>query len=271
MKKIKKNLVLFLPFVLVSILFLILPLITIVGKSFFDYGSFSFNNYKNIFANNYYRQGIVNSLQISLISSLIGIVIDIFAAKAIHNSNGRGKRIFLNILNMTSNFQGIQLAFGFMLLFGNAGFVTLLLQKIGAEGFNIYSEAGLILIYVYFQIPMGTILLYPAFKKIKDEFYEVSALFDASMGQFYRYVALPIIAPDILGTFAILFSNALAAYAIAFALLGTNFPLIPVQISSMFSGDVTTNPNLGSAFSVILIVIMFVVNTLAINIKRRSK
>lgn len=270
----KKNLLLFIPFALVAVLFLIAPLISIIVKSFMDGGAVSFANYKTIFSGNYYKTGIINSLKISFISSIIAIIIDVFAAKAIFNASGRFKRVFFNILNMTSNFQGIQLAFGFMLLFGNAGFATLLFKKLGMTSlseFNIYSEIGLILIYIYFQIPMGTILLYPAFKKLRDEYFEVSALFDASMGQFYRYVGLPIILGDILGTFAILFSNALAAYAIAFALLGTNYPLVPVQISSMFSGDVTTNPNLGSAFSVILIVILFLVNTLARKMNRRGK
>jgi ABC-type uncharacterized transport system permease subunit len=31
------------------------------------------------------------------------------------------------------------------------------------QDFNLYSKTGLIILYTYFQIPLGVLLLYPAF------------------------------------------------------------------------------------------------------------
>lgn len=64
--------------------------------------------------------------------------------------------------NMTSNFAGVPLAFAFIILLGFNGALTLLLKQVGLlEDFSIYSKSGLILVYTYFQIPLGVLLLYP--------------------------------------------------------------------------------------------------------------
>ena len=62
--------------------------------------------------------------------------------------------------NMTSNFSGVPLAFAFIILLGFNGALTLLLKQAGLIGdFNLYSKSGLILVYSYFQIPLGVLLL----------------------------------------------------------------------------------------------------------------
>lgn len=259
------KLLLFLPITLISVFFIFLPLLSIIMNSFksdID-ETLGFVNYISLISNDYYSVGILNSLRISLISALVGIIIDFIGAYVIYNNDGHLKKVFLNILNMTSNFQGIQLAFGFMILLGNAGVITLFAKNLGIDflsNFDLYTSNGLLLTYIHFQIPLGTILLYPAFTSIRDEYREAAALFDTSSFDFWRYIGIPIILPSILGTFAILFANALAAYATPYALLGNNYPLIPIQISSMFTGDLVQQPGLGSALSVIMIIFMIIIN-----------
>lgn len=255
----------FLPFILISLFFIFLPLSSIIINSFksdID-GSYGLKNYISLFSNDYYIVGIINSIKISFISALVGIFIDFLGAYIIYNNNGTLKKSFLNILNMTSNFQGIQLAFGFMILLGNAGVITLIGQKLGIEflaNYDLYSAKGLLIAYIHFQIPLGTILLYPSFNSIRKEYKEAASLFGTTTFEFWRYIGVPIILPSILGTFSILFANALAAYATPYALLGNNYPLIPIQISSMFTGDLVQQPGLGSALSVIMILFMLGLN-----------
>ena len=71
------------------------------------------------------------------------------------------------ILNMVSNFAGIPLAFAYMILLGNAGVMTQIGREFGISAladFNLYSTNGVSLIYVYFQIPLSTLLLIPPLK-----------------------------------------------------------------------------------------------------------
>ena len=62
--------------------------------------------------------------------------------------------------------------------------------------------------------------------------------------------------PSILGTLSVLFSNALAAYATAYALVMNNFALLPLQITSKFKGDVQVDAATGSALAIVLIILM---------------
>ena len=262
-KKLKPYLLALIPFLLLVFMFELMPLFSIITKSFLssDEGTFTFENYITILSRPFYQQAIWNSIKISLISSIIGIIIAFFGAKAVHNSDGKMKRIFMSILNMTSNFAGVPLAFAFIILLGKTGIFVILGKKLGIDvlaNFDLYSMKGLTLIYVYFQIPLATLLLIPAFDAIREEWKEAAKILRANTFQFWRYVGLPIIFPSILGTLSVLFSNALVAYATAYALLVGNASIIPIRISELFVGDIMQRPELGSALSIILMILMII-------------
>lgn len=262
-KKLKPYLLALIPFLLLVFMFELMPLFSIITKSFLssDEGTFTFENYITILSRPFYQQAIWNSIKISLISSIIGIIIAFFGAKAVHNSDGKMKRIFMSILNMTSNFAGVPLAFAFIILLGKTGIFVILGKKLGIDvlaNFDLYSMKGLTLIYVYFQIPLATLLLIPAFDAIREEWKEAAKILRANTFQFWRYVGLPIIFPSILGTLSVLFSNALVAYATAYALLVGNASIIHIRISELFVGDIMQRPELGSALSIILMILMII-------------
>lgn len=265
-----KTKIFILPFLLLSILFIFAPLFKIVLESLRDSeGAFGLNNFIKVFKDEYLMLGIKNSMSISLMSSVIGLIVSFLSAYSIFKLEGKLKKSFINLLNATSNFQGIQLAFAFMILLGTSGVITLTLEKIGIplNNFNLYSSKGLILIYIYFQIPLGTLLLYPSFDAIKKEYIEVAKLLDVSIRSFWFRIGIPILAPSILGTFSILFANSIAAYATAYALLGNNYPLLPIQISSMFTGDIVQRVDMGSALSIIIILILLGVTYISSKLK----
>ena len=87
---------------------------------------------------------------------------------------------------MTSNFSGVPLAFAFIIILGFNGAITLLLKKWGIiDNFNVYGIEGLFLIYTYFQIPLGTLLLFPAFGALKPEWEEAAFTMGASRLQYW--------------------------------------------------------------------------------------
>lgn len=252
-----------LPFLVVAILYEIIPLITIVVNSFGpDKGTgFTLDNYAAVFEKPLYQKAILNSIRISLISSLVGIVIAFFGAKAAHDVNNKLHNAFLTVLNMTSNFAGVPLAFAYMILLGNSGVMVQIGKEFGIDflsNFNLYTSDGLTMIYVYFQIPLSTLLLIPAFEGIRKEWKEASTLLGAGPATFWAKVGVPVLLPSILGTLSVLFANALAAYATAYALLMNNYALLPINISGMFVGDVTIRRGMGGALSVIMMVMMVI-------------
>lgn len=243
-------------------MFEILPVFTIIVKSFMPEGGengFTIQNYMNIFSKPLYLTAIKNSLLISVVSAVIGLSVAFVGGRAACERGGRPKRIFMSILNMVSNFSGVPLAFSFIILLGNAGVITILGRSLGISGaveFPLYTVWGLMLTYVYFQIPLATLLLIPAFDSIRNEWKEAVSLMGGNGSVFWRKVGIPVLMPSILGTFSTLFANAISAYATAYALLMNNFSILPIRISEQFTGDVVQRPQFGSALAVVLMMMM---------------
>ena len=255
-----------LPFLFLVVMYELLPLIMLLADSFgLDKDAtvrFSLENYKKIFSTLSYQRAIENSLRITLISTAFGIVIAFLGARAAYNSRGKFRAVFLTVLNMTSNFAGVPLAFAYMIILGNAGVVKMIAAQCGIEflqNFDLYTRSGLTLMYIYFQIPLSTLLLIPAFNGIRQEWSEANMLLGGTNARFWFRIGIPVLLPSLFSTISVLFANALCAYATAYALLMNNFSLLPINISASFVGDIRTKPKLGAALSVVMMLIMCVV------------
>ncbi|RDI36926.1 ABC transporter permease [Falsibacillus pallidus] len=258
MKKRKASLYLSLvPLISFIILFLFVPLISMMYSSLFKNGetNLSFSNYIEIFTNPYYYKSFENSIIISLSSSAIAMILALFTAYAITFFKKKIQDRILVMANLTSNFAGIPLSFAFIVLLGNSGVFTILAKELNIaflQHFNLYSWTGLILIYVYFQLPLAVMLMFPAFHGIQGQWKESASLLGASPLQFWRRIGMPILLPSIAGTSSILFANAMGAYASAYALTGSTYNLATIRIGALISGDIFAQPELGSALAVLL-------------------
>ncbi|MFC5469272.1 ABC transporter permease [Cohnella suwonensis] len=245
------------PFALMVLAFQFAPILSMVKGSFSvsDGSGITLKHYDKILHSAYYLQAIKNSLLISAYSSIVGIAVGLACAYSITRFAPAIRDRLLLLSNMTSNFAGVPLAFAYIILLGNNGVFTLLFREWGWNafaGFDLYSWTGLVLVYVYFQVPLALLLLYPSFYGIREQWREAAALLGAGRWQFWRTIGLPMLAPAIFGTLGILFANAMGAYATAYALVGGNYNLLAIRIGSLVAGDIVNQPELGSALAVLL-------------------
>jgi len=250
------------PFFLFALLFLLLPSLYLVVGSFQDSdGRLTLGNFFGLFEPRILNSYIL-SLQISVVTALAGGILGFMLAYAtILGGLPRWMRTgLMTFSGVASNFAGVPLAFAFIATLGKTGFITALLKILGFDiydaGFNLYSFTGLSLTYMYFQFPLMVLIIAPALDGLKREWREASENLGAHSWQYWRYVALPILTPSLLGTMILLFGNAFGAYATAFALTGGTFPLATILIGRQIRGDVLQNPGLGYAVAVGMVVIM---------------
>lgn len=270
-KRILKRAVFFLPLALLIALFECIPLMGMVVKAFLADGQLSLGNFIKAFQEPAYQVAMLNSLWITILSSLAGLVVDFFLAMALSGRRGRGKSWYLSLLNLTSTFSGVPLTIAFITTLGTSGVFVLMAQQVGflpLADYNLYSVAGMFIIYLYFQIPMGTLLMLPVFEKVRKEWREASSLMGAGQLRFWARIAIPVMMPGILGTFNMLFANAIAAYATPYLLVNNSVALLPTKIVDMFVGDVRQRPGLGSALSLVLLAFVILEITLTNLCKR---
>jgi putative spermidine/putrescine transport system permease protein len=268
-----------LPFTLFVLLFLILPTMNIVVGAFQTRdGGFTLQNLRDL------QTGTIPSsywisVKISVASALLGCLIGFgMAAAVVFGAVPRWIRgPLMTFSGVASNFAGVPLAFAFLATFGPIGLLTVFLRNnFGIVlqrdlGFNILSFWGLTVTYLFFQIPLMILIITPALEGLKKEWREAAAVLGATSAQYWRMVALPILTPSLLGTFALLFANAFGAVATAIALTGSALNIVPIQLFAQIRGDVLGNPNLGYAMAFGMIVVTGVANVIYIWLRIRAE
>jgi len=209
-----------------------------------------------------FRGSFIFSLQLSFVSAFIGSLIGALVAIAVVRLDTvRGLRsTVVGYSAVAANMGGIPLAFAFLAAFGMQGLATRLLREINIDiigwGFRISDFWGIVLVYLYFQIPLMTLVLVPALDGLRRTWAEAAQSLGASSLQYWRLVALPILAPALLGGLLLLVANAFAAYATAFALSSGGSRLVPVQIRFFLQGDtITGKTNLGYALAAWMVIV----------------
>ncbi|MDR7126116.1 ABC transporter permease subunit [Pseudotabrizicola sp. 4114] len=267
-----------LPFMIFAVLFLILPTMKIVIGAFqTPDGSFTLQNLIDLNTDSI-RNAYWTSIKLSFATALLGCAIGFAMASAVvFGGLPKGVRNpLVTFSGVASNFAGVPLAFAFIATLGPVGLVTVWLRtefgiNLRAMGFNLLSFWGLVVTYLFFQIPLMILIIIPALDGLKREWREAAAVLGATGAQYWRMVALPILFPSLLGTFALLFANAFGAVATAFALTGPQLNIVPIKLFAQIRGDVLGNPNLGYALAFGMIVITALANFLYIWLRVRSE
>lgn len=266
------------PFLLFALLFLILPTMKIVVGSFQNNaGEFTLSNIANLFQPSILSAYWI-SIRISLASALLGCSFGFLIAWAMVLGGLPAwlRSPLLTFSGVASNFAGVPLAFAFLATFGRLGLVTLILRdwfgiNLYGLGFNLLSFGGLTLTYLFFQIPLTILIITPALDGMRREWREAASMLGASSFQYWRMVALPILWPSLLGTFALLFANSFGAVATAYALTGSSLSIVPILLFAQIRGDVLQDPHLGYALAFGMIVITGIANFIYIWLRTRSE
>jgi putative spermidine/putrescine transport system permease protein len=253
-----------LPFFLFTIFFLIIPSSTIFIRTFLDSktNSLTLQNISTLFHSRYLMESYWISIKLSLVTSIGGGIFGfLLAYAAIRGSLPRFMAASLMTFSgVASNFAGVPLAFAFIALLSPTGMLIGWLRALGYNpyfhGFTLYTFWGLAIVYMYFQFPLMVLVIAPAIEGMRREWLEASENLGASSFQYWRYVALPILGPALLGTMILLFGNAFGAFATAQALTGGQINLVTIVIGSQLRGDILGDPGTGYALAFGMVVIM---------------
>ncbi|GIK40936.1 MAG: ABC transporter [Chloroflexota bacterium] len=253
------------PFFVFAVAFMIWPAASLFTGSFLDrQGNFTLDNIFGLFQP-FVISAFFLSIRISAVTALGGGLFGfLLAYTVILGGLPRQTRVALmTFCGVASNFAGVPLAFAFISTLGRVGFLTVFLREtLGVNlydlGFNLYGFWGLSLVYMFFQLPLMVLIISPALDGLKREWREASENLGASGWQYWRYVALPILLPSLLGSIILLFGNAFGAYATAAALASTSLNLATILIGAQIRGDVLNNPGLGYAMALGMVMVMAV-------------
>jgi putative spermidine/putrescine transport system permease protein len=252
-----------LPFFLFGLLMEIVPVATVVVSSLRDAdGQLTLSNFSRALSPSL-RASFANSIRLSVVTAILGVVLGTLAGYAILNARSRFFRGAATALaDVATNFGGAPLAFAFIVTLGSTGIVTLLLSRLFGislyPGFRVYSITGLALAYLYFQMPLMILLIQPSLRGLRNEWREAALNLGASEGRYWLRIALPLLSPSLIGGFLLLFANSYGAYATAWTLTGPDINLVTIRIAALIRGEVQLEPGTADAMATISLLIMAV-------------
>jgi putative spermidine/putrescine transport system permease protein len=212
------------------------------------------------------RGYFTGSLELCLISSVLGAVLGAILAYAIASGNPDGavRRLYIAVSGVLAQFGGVTLAFAFVVLIGPVGLL------IHASWFYTFPW-GIAVIYTYFQVPLMVLVFLPAIDGLKVQWREASDSLGASSWQYWRYVGGPLLTPAFCGAALLLFANALSAFATIVAWENQIAYIVPQQIYLVINSEVgLSNVNEADVLALGMIIMVAIIMTGYAFLQRRA-
>ena len=267
------------PFFVYTTVFLLIPTLVVVIGAFVDpTGRPTLDNLTALGgSSSSFLTALGHSLVLSLVTAVVGATLGALLAYAVSTASPTGilKRFVTSLCGVLAQFGGVALAFAFMATFGMQGFLNLWLTGRGVDtGSSLWLyqwDKGLMLIYLYFQIPLMLIVFLPAVEGLRPQWREATETLGGTTWTYWRRIAGPILLPSFVGATLLLFTNAFSAYATAAALISQASPIVPLQIGSTLSSEVILGQeNIGNAMAMAMVVVVAVVMTIYAWIDKRA-
>ncbi len=254
------------PFAAYVLLFLALPTGLAIGSGLFDDDGFTLANVAGL-GDPVILATFWNSAWLSGVTALVGTNLGALVCYALLGLSETGpvRTVVDAASGVLAQFGGVMLAFAFIATIGLQGLVTrFLLDVFGVDIFAsgpwIYEMPGLLLPYIYFQVPLMVITFMPALSALKPQWAEANLTLGGTPAGFWRHVGVPVLAPSFLASLLLLFANAFSSYATAAALASQGSQIVPLQIrTALTSETLLGRQNSAGALAFGMIVVVAVV------------
>jgi len=231
-------------------LFIVIPMLRILGGSFLSDGNLTTQYYQAIFTKAYNRLIIKNTLKLGLTVSLLATTIGFLFAYASSYLKIKSKRLFDAIAILPIISPPFLIALSAILLFGRTGLITR--GILGIQDAEIYGFKGLVLVQTLTFFPVAYLVLSGLLKQIDPSVEEAARSLGASRGSVFRTVTVPLMAPGIANAALLIFIQSVADFGNPMV-IGGNYTTMAAQIYLQGIGSLDMAG--ATALAVILLII----------------
>ncbi|MFP4438509.1 MAG: ABC transporter permease [Chloroflexaceae bacterium] len=244
------------PLLLILAIFLFWPLVILALQSLRpETGSrLSFAGYAMILGSERYLRAFGNTALIAVASTLLALLICTPAAIYVEGRGGGGRKLLAVLLTIPLSLPGIVIGFFVILSFGLTGVIPEFIELLtGERELRIaYTFWGLLLGYLYFQIPRVVLVLRGAVATISPDVIDVARTLGTPTWRIYTAIILPSLRPALLNAAALSLATAFGAFGTA-ATLSRGFRVIPLEIAAAFTESF--QPELAAGLSLVLVLV----------------
>jgi len=212
--------------------------------------------WRRVVADPLFAPAVWRTLALGATTASLSLVAGAVLARAVARLRPGPRQLMTVLLGVPLTFSGLVIAYGFILAYGRAGFVTLLAAQAGADpavvGAWIYSTAGLAFAYAYYLVPRVTLILVPLFVNLDRRPLEAALTLGAHPWRAWADTAGRELAPTLAAVWCLIAAIAMGTYGTALALSGTQVNILPLLLYMKVSDSGSDFP-LAAALSVVLL------------------
>lgn len=228
------------------VFFLIVPIITIFSGVVTDSkGNYvGMENFRSYFANPSLLTAILNSIKISVVTTLISVTIAYMLAYAMNRTAIKCKAVYKYIsmlpLFVPTMVHGLALTY----LFGKKGILT----SMGVD-FPVAGEVGIVIAEVIYTLPQAYMVLMVALSSTDYRLYEAASAFGSSSVRSFFSITLPGSKYGLISAATLCFTLSFTDFGAPQA-IGANYPVLSTSIYKYVVGQ--QNFQMGAVIGVLL-------------------
>lgn len=242
------------PLLALLLVFLVWPVLNIAAESVGAPEGFDLGQYAAVLTNERYLKSIAFTALLAVVSTLLALVLCVPAGLYLQNRRTPLARALAVALTVPLSLPGIVIGFFIILMVGNTGVIPLAFEAaLGERHLQIaYTSTGLLLGYLYFQIPRVVLVVRGAAATVRPDSVIAARSLGATTGAVYRKIVIPTLRPALMSASALALATAFGAFGTA-ATLTRGQRVIPLEVASAFTESF--QPRLAATLSVILAVL----------------
>lgn len=237
------------------LLFVIYPIGMLIVKSLFTGESLDLSYFVKFFSKKYYWSALVNSFQVTVISTLVSCLIGVPMAYLLRSVKIPGSEL-LNILIVISYLSPPFIgAYAWIQLLGRNGFITRIINSLlGIKFRGIYGFAGIVLVFSLQSFPLIYMYVSGAMKNLDNSLNEAAESLGCNAFQRVTKIVFPLVMPSLLAGMLLVFMRVFSDFGTPM-IMGEGYRTFPQMLYTQFMGEVGTNDGFAATMCIIVIII----------------
>ncbi|BAS28595.1 ABC transporter permease [Limnochorda pilosa] len=222
-------------------------------------GVLTLANFAELLADTRFQRVIVSSLEFAALTTLISVALGTLMAIAVGRTDVPGRHVFNDVLLWPMYLSPMVVAFGWVLMYGPAGYVTTWARQALGLSWNLYTIPGMALAAAVSETPLAYLYCLNTIMVSDPSLEDAARISGARPVRVIRSVTLPLMRPPVLYSAVLIFTTSLELLSIPL-ILGN-----PVGIDFFASfiytkGLLASRPDYGliGAAAVVLLLAVFI-------------
>ena len=244
------------PYTVWMIIFIVVPMFLVAYFAFTNSeGSFTLENISKV---GQYSNVFLRSIILGAIATFLSLVLGYPIAYVIAKAPERTQTVLIMLIMLPMWMNFLLRTYAWMSLLEDNGLINNALAAIGLPRIHMINTAGAVVLgMIYNYLPYMILPIYSILTKMDNSVIEAAQDLGANSRKVFLKVVFPMSMPGIISGITMVFVPAVSTFIISKMLGGGGNLLIGDLIDMQFLGS-AYNPNLGSAISLVLMVLILI-------------